>query len=150
MTTLPITPVFACLLLIPACGQDNTAAGSYTVDIKPTIDGIIETESAGKELPAEQRAAMETMFKGMFEKMNFNLNADLTCTGDSEITIMGTTKKSSTKGTWSIEGGKVTINTTHEDGEEKASTQTGTYKDGKLTIDMEQAGKKITLYLKKK
>ena len=132
----------ALLFVIPSCGASDSAAGSYGLDIVPTIEGIIASQSSDAELPAEARTMMETALKSTFEGMSFELMDDNTFTATAPVS-------GSTKGTWSEASGNVTLNTTHEDGKEMASTQTGTYKDGALIVESEREGQKITLFFKK-
>ena len=55
------------------------------------------------------------------------------------------------KGTFVIKDGKLTLTTTHENGKESKSTQTGVVADGKLQITMIEDGKEMEMhYVKSK
>lgn len=143
----------AALLFFTSCSQSeaSSAAGTYTVDVDKTVSGILKSDPNAAKMPEEQQAAMKKMMEGMFSKMTMTLNPDLSFAGSAEISMMGQEpQKSSNKGTWSIEAGKLTMNQTHQDGKEKKDTSVATYKDGTLEVSKEQMGKKVTIYMKKK
>ena len=136
------TALTAVLLLAPACSESAaaSAAGTYILNAEETTKPMIEMIKAaagGKEPSAEQLKAVKESMKGQLD-----LNADLT--------YSGTINESTTKGTWSIKEGTVTLVQTHLNDEEKAETVTATAKDGVLSCTMEQKGKPMTIVFDKK
>jgi hypothetical protein len=144
MSRTLLAGVAALLLITPSCSESAaaSAAGTYKVDLGPTLEGAIAAVPGGDKLPAEAKEQMKSTMEPIFTSMSLVLNADMTYQG-----MQGSDEAA--KGTWSLDGNKLTVKTTHENGKEKASTQTGTYKDGKITMDMEKDGQKITLHMVK-
>ena len=147
------TSLTAFLFAMPSCSEAAAAAtpaGTYTVDLEKIAADALAAEPKAAEMTDEQKDGLKKMITGRFGKTTFTLKDDNTFEGSMEMSMMGMSKKSTTKGTWKIDGDKVTLNTTHEDGKEKASTQTGTFKDNVLTVEMDAQGKKMTMTFNKK
>jgi hypothetical protein len=65
--------------------------------------------------------------------------------------IMG--KKTTIKGTWKLDGNKITMTSTEEDGQKKnGETVTGTYKPGEIMVEMkdEKSPQPIKMIMKLK
>jgi hypothetical protein len=124
----------AALPLVPSCTSEAAGpAGVYAVSIDTT----------GK--PEDQVKVMQSMMKPG--------DCTLTADGkfDSSMEIMG--KKTTIKGTWKLDGNKITMTSTEEDGQKKnGETVTGTYKPGEIMVEMkdEKSPQPIKMIMKLK
>lgn len=111
------------LQFVPACSTEAAGpAGVYSVAIDTT------------GMPEEQVKVMQSMMK----PGDCTLLADRTW--ESSMEVMG--KKSTVKGTWVLEGDKITMTATEEDGtkKEKPDSAVGIWKDGTITVEMKEEG----------
>jgi hypothetical protein len=130
---LALVFALAALPLVPSCTSEAAgAAGVYSVAIDTT------------GMPEEQVKVMQSMMKP----------GDCTLTADgkweSSMEIMN--KKSTVKGTWKLDGDKITMTSTEEDGQKKEETVIGTYKAGVITVEMKDEGapQPIKMIMKRK
>ena len=145
MVRISLAAAFGALVLLAtSCSQSEAAtiSGKYTLDIEPTIAAATKAKPAAD---ADAQKKDDEAMRGMFKKMEFTLNADLTFDSSKEMDMMGKIIKSTTKGTWVVKDGEITLSTTHLDGKEQPSTEKGTIKDGKLVITQDG----MSMHLKK-
>ncbi len=130
-----------------ACSQSEAAsvAATYSIDIEKTIDPIVAATPDADKMTAEQKDQMMNMMKGMFADASLTLNEDMSY----ESSANTPTGKSTLKGTWTIAGGKITFNQTHQDDAEKKETHSGTITDNVVAVEADQGGKKVTMYFVK-
>ena len=135
------------LCLAPACSESlaSSAAGTYSLDIDKTCEAVAQAKAGGTELTADQLKQAADVIKAMFKGGTLELKADMSFTSSAEIGM----KKDTLKGTWIIDGDKLTFNQTHENGEEKTDTASGTLKDGMLTLTMEKGGMSTQMFFNK-
>lgn len=149
-------PSLAVLLLLASCAGGTKVAGTYELDVSKMV------EQAQKEMEKEMAAKaggkagamgemMQKMISQMLEQLKkskgqITLREDGTFEGEMD---MGG-RKSTIKGTWKLEGDRVTMTSTHQDGKEKVETQTGTLRGDEIHVETGQGGRKMTLVLRKK
>jgi hypothetical protein len=127
----PLTALVA-FTAIPACTSEAaSAAGTYTVKV----------EAEGTK--PEAAALMQQMAPS-----DMQLNAD----GTWEATLDKMGQKSTTKGTWKLEGGEMVMTKTEIDGQKVTGAETlkGPYKDGSFTLEIDKGDKKTKLTMTKK
>jgi hypothetical protein len=127
MRTLGLALLF--VLGLGACGGGSAAVGTYEPDFSAAATGM----------GAEELKMMKEMMK-----MELVLKSDNTFTMNA--TMM--TNKTTSSGTWSLAGDRLTMRKLEEDGKKEAQPEekVATYKDG--TISMTDAGK--TMVFKRK
>ncbi|MHC4815272.1 MAG: hypothetical protein ACYTKC_08805 [Planctomycetota bacterium] len=130
-----------------ACSQSEaaTVAGTYSIDIEKTVNPIIAATPGADKMTAEQKDEMMNMMKGMFADASLTLKEDMSY----ESSANTQTGKSTLKGTWTISGGMITLNQTHQDDAEKQETHSGTIIDNVIAVEVDQAGKPVTMYFVK-
>jgi hypothetical protein len=124
-------------------GGKSTPEGKYKLEIDPAL--IAEMEAEVAKTPEEMRP----MVQGMVDMLK-NMDGQFELKGDNTFTAsMKTPQGENTmKGTWKLAGDQITMTSTHQNGEEKEETKTGTFKDGQIVVEDEQGGKKIRMILK--
>jgi hypothetical protein len=125
-----VTPALA-LFLFAACGAgaSGNVAGTYTLDTKALVDQIVAAMPKGKDAAADEAA--KKMMSDMAGKSTASV--ELAADGTAKMTgeMMG--QKMDGKGTWKVEGDKITI-TSKESG--KDDTKSGKIQGGTITIEM--------------
>jgi hypothetical protein len=127
------------LSLFTACGGGSAAAvGSYHLDVDALFASI-----AGdmKGAPADMLAGMKAKMSGSIE-----LKADQTATFAIDMGVPMVPKQNET-GTWKLAGNVLTMTTKKGDKEESKSAK---LENGVITIEEEQAGKKMQMLFKRK
>ncbi len=135
-----IATISSLLLLFTACSADPSAAvpGTYKIDTK-ALQATMEVEmKKGLEGKTE---AEKKMAQGMMEQM---IGPMVKAMGESSMTFKadktfegkgpGPTGEMTVKGTWKLEGDKLTCTTTEENGNEKDEVKVATFKGGAFTL----------------
>ncbi len=136
MKTLLAAPLAALTILLSACGGGTSGPnGTYTLDV--------DTMMKSMDVPAEQRKMMEPMLKSM--KMQMQFRSDGTFDGTFEMPMAG---KDTIKGTWKLDGKKLSMTGTSSK-TKKEETKTGTFENGKITIDPDKDGDPTMVLVKK-
>lgn len=136
MKTLLAAPLAALTILLCACGGGNSGpSGTYALDVDAMIKSM--------DVPEEQRKMMEPMLKTM--KMQMQFSGDGTFNGEFNSPMGG---KDTIKGTWKLDGKKLSMTGTSAK-TKKEETKTGTFENGKITIDPEKAGDPSMVLVKK-
>jgi len=129
---------FLAFLLLAACGPasaTNKVPGTYVVDTKALIANIPATD---KEEAKKNGVDTEKMIAGMFEGTSMELLADGTATMKGPMA-----KGEEGKGTWKLDGDKITITT-------KGESKTGKFDNGTITLDLPDGrGPKQLIFRKK-
>ena len=116
--------------------------GNYVLDKDSLAKSMDEMVAKQMEMvPEEQRAASMEMAKTQMKSTLDAMFMKATFKGDGTVSIqanMGMGGEQSAQGTWSLEGDKLTMTKTHENGEEvEADTMVATYSDGKIIMQGE-------------
>lgn len=134
----------AALVAFPACGGDDKAGlvGTWELHLPSAIKGSGEFfKSKVAEMPEEQREMAQGMFDNMLKAMEASsgtvvVNADGTWTSTIRMPDFPSLELTDTKeaGTWKLDGDKVTVTATTEDGKklDKPKVRTGTLKGDEL------------------
>jgi hypothetical protein len=122
---------------LAACGGKSGVVGKWTIDM-PAVEKMMADEMrkhmgdlAG---PMLAEAKEQKTVAGM--KVEVEFKKDNTFQTSMSISAMGESMAASSKGTWQLEGEKLTLTTTEVDGKPQSSpeTTTATYKDGGIQI----------------
>lgn len=116
-------------------GDPTNPVGTWNLDTSALLEEMKKNPNYKADDPMTKQ--MEEALKKM--KVTMVVNADNSFTGTAE----GMGNKSTAKGTWKLEGDKLTMTTTEEDGKPKSETEVLTFKDGLIT--MEKEGMKMTM-----
>ena len=126
--------LLAVVIAVGACGAKSPAVGTWTIE-KESLKALMMSQIS--QMPAEMQAAAKAQVEEQVKSvvLEFTMNADGTFSASGNM--MG--NKFDAKGTWKLEGEKLSITTTTEDGKEKTSpeTQVATLSDGKIKIKEE-------------
>lgn len=119
----------------------NDAAGEWTLDTTAMLEEMRKNPQfkTMMEEGGESAVKFVDMIKSM--KVTVDLNADNSFSG----TMEGMGQKSTAKGTWALEGDKLTISTTEEDGRAKDPPETEVFTFNEETLVLEKDGIKMTL-----
>jgi hypothetical protein len=113
-------------VLVSCSGGKASVAGKWTLD----------RAEAAKQIPADD--PMAEMMKKMVETMDFSFDfqKDGTVLFAMKMEMMGMKQSHTGKGTWKLEGEKLTITPTEEDGKPPAdpTPQEGILKDGVIRV----------------
>lgn len=119
-------------------GGDSEAVGTWVLDKDALLDSAVDMAKKqlpeGQELSAEQEQQIRAQAKGSMEKMTARLEVDSDGTYQAHTEMGG--QKSDSKGTWKLEGKKLTFTTTEEDGKEKKDpeVQTATLENDRIYV----------------
>lgn len=134
---------------LAACGgaAAASAAGVYELDkaaFRATIVAAMPAEAQ------KEPKAME-MVDGMLKDMTvtIELKADGSAVMNSKTNAMGQAKEDSAKGTWKLDGGKLTM-VTKDDKTGKEETKTVDYANGSFSVEQEENGMKMKMTFKRK
>jgi len=134
----------SCLIIGCSKSEAATIAGTYTLDLDKSAAPLIEQQAKMQKMDeARKKEAVEQMKKMLHGSLELKEDMTFQCTTE----IMG--GKSTIKGTWKITKGTITLEQTHEDGREKKDTQSGTIKDGVVTIATMKGGHEMKLHFSK-
>jgi hypothetical protein len=137
-----------CLSFAACGGPVSPAVGTWVLDGEAALKSFEANPPEG--MPPQALEPMKNMIKGM--KGEMTMNADGTFEGVMEMPnpMTGEVKPSTAKGTWTLEGEKLSITTTEQDGkpEETPDTETAVLKDGVITVT--PAGAPFSILFKKK
>lgn len=147
MRTL-VTLLLLLLVSLTGCGGPSGPSGTYSIDkdaLAKMADALVKGgEGEAKDASAAPMAAMMAeAFKAMDASLTFN--TDGTFSGSSKM--MG--NESTMKGTWKLEGEKLSMTSTEEDGKPANETKVATFKDGVITVEEQQGGKSLKMSFKK-
>lgn len=161
--TLKLLAAIALPLFAYSCGESQASvAGTYVLDsaamdeaakkMKAEIDGMSEDEKKAMGPMAAMLPMMAEAMKAM--KMEMTFKDDGTCVGSMTMKMMGMDKTTTLEGTWKLEGEKITMTPTKEDGgpPKDATPKTGTFKDGKIFLKDKLGGgdKEVEMVLVRK
>lgn len=144
------------LLLFVSCGGGSHVAGTYELDVSKLIEQTrkeMEKETAART--GGKKGAMDAMMQQMMARMleqlqktkgRIVLHEDGTFEGRMD---MGG-RESTIKGTWKLEGDRLTMTSSHQNGKEKVETQSGLVRGDEIHIETGQGGRKMTLVLRRK
>jgi len=151
--------VFA-LFFVAGCGGGGPE-GTYELDVDGVEEAMVDMarqqmEKTLESMPAEMRDRMkEDMEKNMAKTMEEakkqaeQMKMSLTLEAGGVLTMSGMEgdKEKTGKGTWKIDGDKITLTMTHEDGKEmrKPEAIEGKYDGGEITLKLPGAGFEIRL-----
>lgn len=126
---MKLVPVLA-LFLFAACsaGAAGKVPGTYVLDSKQLAADMIALQ---KGTPAYDEAKAKAAAEGIGKTMQATL--EIKADGTAEMKGTFGDKKDDTKGTWKVDGDKITI-TTKENG--KDDVRTGKIQDGTITVEM--------------
>jgi hypothetical protein len=135
------------LSLFAACSGSaaSSVPGTYEVD-KVALKSAMVAEMPAEHRTPEATKMMEGFVEGM--SMTVELKADNTATMDMKGAIMGQPLDSSERGTWSLDGTRLSIKTKGKDGKEE--TKVADYANGSFTVEHDVSGKKMKMTFKKK
>ena len=134
---------FAFLLIATcfcACGASSKVVGTWQLDAKATIDGIL-AKLPNDEKSAPMRGMMETMMGKSTGSIEFRGDGTLTQQGE----MMG--NKSNGEGTWTEQDGVLTIKAT--DAGKEVSVQ-AKIDGGTMTLSMNQGPMAIDMIYRRK
>lgn len=114
-------------------------AGSYSVNVDKSMAGL-----------PEAMAPMKDMLSAMMSKVSLTLKEDNTFVESVKIEMGGMTQEMESTGNWTLDGNALTIEQTHENGQEKAETRSGTVDGGNLSITGDMQGQELTIHYQKK
>ncbi|MDJ0975838.1 MAG: lipocalin family protein [Planctomycetota bacterium] len=156
-------------LLFPACGDKaggggggggGSIEGTWQLDTSALKDFMMEQMDKEFEGKSDQeKAMMKAMIEPMlaaFEKaeMTVEIKGDGTWTGKSKFPEGpgGELKLEESNGTWTLDGDKLTVVSTHEDGKEKAEadTLTGTWNGDEITVKDKDDPNSPTMVMRRK
>ena len=122
-------PVLA-LFLFAACGDGvaHKVVGTYALDTRQMAADI---NAAMKGQPGWDDARARKAAEGIETKMQVTL--EIKADGTVETKQTGLDRQEA-KGTWKVDGDKITITTTNEHGTK--DIKTGTIQDGTITVEM--------------
>ena len=136
----------AAALVLGACGGKGGGAsgvvGKWSVD-KAEVEKLViaEAKKNAPEANAEQLEMMTKLAKDAATAMNLNLDikSDNTFEVAMAMSFMGQEQKMNAKGKWKLDGEKLSMTTTEEDGKAKTTedTKVATFKDGKISLVMD-------------
>lgn len=119
-------------------------AGAYV------IDKVAMKEAMMAQMPEEAKAKPEAvaMVTQMIDGMDvsMDLGADGTIELAMKMVMFGQEQASTAKGTWSLEGDKLTMTTTNETGQEE--TKVARYENGRVLV--EEEGQPTMSFVRKK
>ena len=135
------TAVLAMTLTLSLVGCGSEGAGTYVIDTENLIEVISEQAMKMPGMTDE----MKDMALGEAKKQAEQMKLELVLNSDGSLVstfeIMG--NKEEAKGTWKLEGDKLTMTNTWENGEdleeEDYDTAVATYKSGEIHITPEGA-----------
>ena len=142
MRFAPHAVVVLTLCLFSCGGGKSTPEGKYKLEIDPAMIAEMEAEVA------KTPEAMRPMVQGMVDAFK-NMDGRFELKGDNTFTASMTMPDGETtmKGTWKLEGDQITMTSTHQDGEEKVESKTGTFKNGQIVIAEKQGDKTVRMIL---
>lgn len=126
-------------------GDPSSPVGSWTLNVGAMMENMKQDPDyqkqakEGGEMAAKMIKEMEEAFKSM--KMTIDIKSDNSFTATAEVMK----EKHTLKGTWKLQGEKLTMTATEEDGKPKDTPDSKdfTFKDGKLSIN--EGGQKMVL-----
>ncbi len=139
------------LLFLTACSADPSSAvpGTYKIDTKAmqaTMEAAMKEGLEGKSEEDKKMAQgmMEQVIGPMVKAMGestMTFKADKTFEGKGAAPA----GEQTVKGTWKLEGDKLTCTTTEENGEKKGEVKVATFKDGAFSLAEKGPGGKEML-----
>lgn len=127
-----------------AVAETISPAGAYELDKAAMKDAMMA------QMPEEAKAQPNAadMVAKMIDGMNVSMDlaADGTVQLAMKMVMFGQEQASTAKGTWSLEGDKLTMTTTNESGQEE--TKVARYENGRVLVDEE--GQPTMTFVRKK
>ncbi|MFH0943989.1 MAG: hypothetical protein V2A76_02225 [Planctomycetota bacterium] len=144
------TTLIAIALTLTFVGCGTKGAGTYEIDKKMLLEGISKQAMSMPGMTDEMKNQMAEEVKKQAEQMKM----ELVLAADGTFAMSGDMagNKMEAKGTWKLEGDKLTMTNTWEDGkdleEANYDTVVATFKDGKISFTPEGAPFSFTLIRK--
>ena len=134
------------LLLLTACGGASGPAGKWTLDTEPLVAAMKTRMAAELEGKTAEEKKMAEQFTGPMLEMMRKMKAEITLGADGSVdgSMDGPNGPSKMKGTWKLDGDKVTL-TTKEEGKTESETKVGTLKGDQIVIEETDADSKMTM-----
>ena len=141
-----IAAATALLCLLPAgCSesQASSVVGRYEIDSGKTLKSLGETQSEGETMSAEEKEKARAALLAGLEGGFLDLKADNTFA--SSAGIMG----ESSKGTWSIKDGVITLHSIEAEGQQKSQSATAKLSGEELEMTLPAGDNELTYYFKR-
>jgi hypothetical protein len=131
----PVVPV------IPGAGAG--AAGKYALDTDLFVESLLKMQLSQVDehmagMPEEEKEVARQQIRQQVQQMAGAMQMTVVLSPDGQFSMEGLFmgQKSTAEGTWKLEGEKLFITTTSEDGSPKETPEekTGIYRDGKIYI----------------
>ncbi|HEX6813484.1 MAG TPA: hypothetical protein VF384_17830 [Planctomycetota bacterium] len=133
------------LSLLTACGGGGaSAAGTYTVDKAELKQAMMAAMPASAKGNPAAEGNLDKVLEGM--EIALDLKADGTASFNVKMAMMNV--DTTEKGTWKLDGSKLTLVTTNAAGTE--DTKTADYANGTFAIEDDVGGQKMKMTFKKK
>jgi hypothetical protein len=151
MRNLWIVLALSICVVFTACGGEGGGEGGGGGSMKPTVVGTwqmdLDAVMAALNAEAEKNPEagmmikmLEPMLKSMKAEVKFDDDGTFTGTMTMKDPMSGEEKTQVGKGTWKLEGDKLSITTLEEDGKKKDTpdTEVATFEDGVIKIKGEE------------
>lgn len=144
-TTVKLFSAFVLGALAACSGMADvpevTPAGAYVLDKAAMKESMLAAMPEAAKSQPQATKMLDEMVDGMNVSMDLGVDGSIALT--MAMSMLGQVQKSSAKGTWTLEGDKLTMVTTNDRGQQE--TKVAQFVDGSIVVEESNGGQKMKM-----